>query len=145
MAKMQDEMNQCAHAANPILATHPSVVENPVPPPNTTSMHILVGAPGGVPLTVLNLPIIEIEDQQDTFFIPRAASMYEAFGPPTNEAKKKVKGIKEKLKGMGSTNALGLDATKLCLVHGVVIPVKFKVPDFEKYKGASDPSTHIRT
>lgn len=32
----------------------------------------------------------------------------------------------------------------MCLVLGVVIPAKFKVPDFEKYKGESDPRTHIR-
>lgn len=27
---------------------------------------------------------------------------------------------------------------------GVIIPAKFKFPDFEKYKGASDPRMHIR-
>lgn len=37
---------------------------------------------------------------------------------------------------------LGLDTMEMCLVLGVVIPVKFKVP--KKYKGNSDPRTHIR-
>ncbi|XP_050908581.1 uncharacterized protein LOC127122258 [Lathyrus oleraceus] len=45
---------------------------------------------------------------------------------------------------MESTDALGLDTAEMCLVPGVVIPSKFKVPDFEKYKGNSDPMTHIR-
>ncbi|XP_050909396.1 uncharacterized protein LOC127123192 [Lathyrus oleraceus] len=45
---------------------------------------------------------------------------------------------------MESTDALGLDAVEMCLVPGVVIPAKFKVPDFEKYKGSNDPRTHIR-
>lgn len=33
----------------------------------------------------------------------------------------------------------------MCLVPGVRIPAKFKVPNFEKYKRASDPRTHIRS
>lgn len=70
--------------------------------------------------------------------------MYETFGPPTNEVEKKVKAIEEKLKAMESTYTLGLDAAEMCLVLGVVIPTKFKVPNFEKYKGASDPRTHIQ-
>ena len=70
--------------------------------------------------------------------------MYDTFGPPTNEVEKKVKAIENKLKEMESTGALGLDAAEMCLVSGMVIPTKFKVPDFEKYKRASDPRTHIR-
>lgn len=57
---------------------------------------------------------------------------------------KKVKAIEEKLRAMESTDVLGLDAAKMCLVPGVVIPAKFKVLDFENYKGASDTRTHIR-
>lgn len=45
---------------------------------------------------------------------------------------------------MESINILVLDAAEICLVPGVVILAKFKVPDFEKYKGASDLRTHIR-
>lgn len=70
--------------------------------------------------------------------------MYDAFGPSTNEVETKIKGIEDKLKAMGSTNTLGFDAAEMCLVPGVVIPAKFKVPDFEKYKGASEPRNDIR-
>lgn len=45
---------------------------------------------------------------------------------------------------MEGSNAIGLDAAEMCLVPGIVIPAKFKVLNFEKYKGASDPRTHIR-
>lgn len=48
------------------------------------------------------------------------------------------------MKVIEGSNDIGLDAAKMCLVPGVVIPAKFKVPDFEKYKGASDPRMHIR-
>lgn len=69
--------------------------------------------------------------------------MYKAFVPPTNEVEKKVKAIEEKLTEMESTDTLGLDDVEMCLISSVVTPSKFKVPDFEKYKGASDPRTHI--
>lgn len=70
--------------------------------------------------------------------------MYGVFNPPTNKVEKKVKAIEEKLRAMEGSDAIGLDAIEMCLVPKVVIPGKFKVPDFEKYKGASDPRTHIR-
>jgi len=34
-------------------------------------------------------------------------------------------------------------ATELCLVLDVVIPSKFKVPEFDKYKGTSCPKSHL--
>lgn len=70
--------------------------------------------------------------------------MYNIFGPRANEVEKKVHAIEEKLKVMEGFNAICLDVAKMCLVPGIVIPAKFKVPDFERYKGASDPRTHIR-
>ena len=37
----------------------------------------------------------------------------------------------------------GINAHDLCLVHNLKIPHKFKVPDFEKYKGNSCPLSHL--
>lgn len=71
--------------------------------------------------------------------------MYDDFGPPTTEVEKKVRAIEEKRKAMKGSNNIGLDDAKMCLVPGVSIPAKFKVPDFEKYKGANGPKTHIRS
>lgn len=119
------------------------MVETLIPPPQVDPP-VHIGAPGGVPTVNIHPIVIEIDDQHDAFFSPRATSQYDAFGPLTDEVEKKVKAIKEKLKSIESTDALGLDAAEMCLVPGVVIPTKFKVPDFEKYKGACDPRTHIR-
>lgn len=44
---------------------------------------------------------------------------------------------------MEGSNAIGLDVDEIYLVSGIVIPSKFKIPKFEKYKGASDPRMHI--
>jgi len=42
------------------------------------------------------------------------------------------------------TNAYGTtDATELRLVEGLVIPPKFKIPEFEKYNGAKCPHEHV--
>ena len=71
--------------------------------------------------------------------------MYDAFNPSVNEVGKKSKAIEEKLKALEGSNDLGLDAAEMCLVPGIIIPTKFKVLDFEKYKGASDIRTHIRS
>lgn len=121
-------MNQHANAVNPPI---PLVVKTTISPPHVDPP-VHIGAPGGVPLVNLHPPVVEIDDQHDAFFSPTAASQYNAFGPATNEVEKKVRAIEEKLKVMDNTDALGLDVAEMCLVLGVVIPTKFKVPDFEK-------------
>ena len=37
-----------------------------------------------------------------------------------------------------------IDMAKLCLVPDVVIPPKFKLPDFDKYKGTTCPKDHLK-
>ena len=36
------------------------------------------------------------------------------------------------------------DMAELCLVHDVIIPPKFKVPNFDKYKGITCPKNHMK-
>jgi len=36
------------------------------------------------------------------------------------------------------------DMAELCLVPDLVIPLKFKVPDFDKYKGTTCPKNHLK-
>ncbi|XP_050875022.1 uncharacterized protein LOC127078624 [Lathyrus oleraceus] len=140
MAKMQEEMNQRASTTNP---PTPQTVENPTPVPQVDPP-ININAPGGVPNDNPRPHALETDDQLDAFFSPRDASQDDAFSSATNKVERKVKAIEEKLKAMGSTDIFGLDAAEMCLVPRVIIPAKFKVSDFEKYKGNSDPRTHIR-
>ena len=37
-----------------------------------------------------------------------------------------------------------VDIEELCLVPNMVIPPKFKVPDFDKYKGTNCPKNHLK-
>jgi len=60
------------------------------------------------------------------------------------ESQRVLSQIEERLKAMEGTHAYGItDAYELSLVDGLVIPPKFKVPEFEKYKGTTCPKDHI--
>ena len=44
----------------------------------------------------------------------------------------------------GGGNYAFANMVKLCLVPDMVIPPKFKVPDFDKYKGTTCPKNHLK-
>jgi len=51
--------------------------------------------------------------------------------------------LRKELKTLRGKDLFGKSAADLCLVPNVKIPVKFKVPDFEKYKGNTCPLSHL--
>ncbi|XP_058755289.1 uncharacterized protein LOC131628466 [Vicia villosa] len=68
----------------------------------------------------------------------------EAFRFPIIETEKRFHLLEKKLKAIEGRDSVDLDADGLCLVPGVKIPVKFRVPNFEKYKGTTCPLTHVK-
>jgi len=61
-----------------------------------------------------------------------------------NMTKRKLEILEERLRMIeGASSCEFGDAAVLCLVPDVVIPSKFKVPDFEKYKGVTCPKSHL--
>jgi len=53
--------------------------------------------------------------------------------------------IEERLRAMeGSEDYPFVDMAKLCLVPDIIIPLKFKVPDFDKCKGTTCPKNHLK-
>ncbi|KAK2449436.1 hypothetical protein QL285_008633 [Trifolium repens] len=62
--------------------------------------------------------------------------------PQLEEAKIKFKAIEDRLKTMEGVND-SLDFSSMCLVPDLVLPPKFKVPEFEKYMGLSCPKNHL--
>lgn len=61
-----------------------------------------------------------------------------------------IKGIKEnyqilekRLRAMEVDQVFGAAAREICLVYGLVIPTKFKTPDFDRYEGHSFPKSHL--
>ncbi|XP_050896561.1 uncharacterized protein LOC127103338 [Lathyrus oleraceus] len=61
-----------------------------------------------------------------------------------------IKGIKEnfqilekRLRVMEGDQVFGVAAREMCLVSSLVIPTKFKTPDFDKYEGRTCPKSHL--
>jgi len=60
------------------------------------------------------------------------------------EAKNRLEFLEERLRAIEAGGNFGYEnAASLCLVPNIVIPAKFEVPKFEKYKGASCPRNHL--
>jgi hypothetical protein len=51
--------------------------------------------------------------------------------------------LEKRLKAIEGQDTIEQSALDMCLVLGLVIPPKFKVPEFEKYKGDSCPKHHL--
>ena len=60
------------------------------------------------------------------------------------EDAKRYRILEERLSAMEGQDTHDFDVSALCLVEDVVFPLKFKMPDFEKYKGSSCPKTHLK-
>ncbi|XP_022725015.1 uncharacterized protein LOC111281556 [Durio zibethinus] len=61
-----------------------------------------------------------------------------------SKAKQKINLLEKRLQAVEGIGSYGLvDAARLCLILDVVIPQKFKVPEFKKYDGTKCPKTHI--
>ncbi|XP_050897702.1 uncharacterized protein LOC127104563 [Lathyrus oleraceus] len=82
------------------------------------------------------------EDPYDAFFMPQPAKP--AIGDLPDLAVERLHALEEKFKSLEDHTTPGLDTVDMCLVTGLVIPQKFKVPDFDNYKGISCPRTHLR-
>ena len=59
--------------------------------------------------------------------------------------KERIEHMEERLRTIeGGGNYAFIDMVELCLVPDVVIPLKFKVLDFDKYKGTTCPKNHMK-
>jgi len=61
------------------------------------------------------------------------------------EEKGKLDHIEERFRDIeGGGDHAFANMTELCLVLDVIIPLKFKVPDLNKYKGIACPKNHLK-
>jgi hypothetical protein len=60
-----------------------------------------------------------------------------------NDLQQKYDEIQRDVRALHGKKMFGKTAYGLCLVSDVQVPHKFKVPDFEKYKGNSCPEEHL--
>jgi len=93
---------------------------------------------GGVPLpNTLGGPQYRPQSQPLNFAVGRV--------PLAMVEKEKLDDIEERLRVIvGGGNYAFADMAELCLVPDVVIPPKFKVSDFNKYKGTTCPKNHLK-
>ncbi|XP_050916247.1 uncharacterized protein LOC127131363 [Lathyrus oleraceus] len=60
-----------------------------------------------------------------------------------DEMRDQFSDLRKEMKALRGKDLFGKHASELCLVPNVKIPMKFKVLDFEKYKGNSCPLNHL--
>ncbi|KAK2374332.1 hypothetical protein QL285_075304 [Trifolium repens] len=60
-----------------------------------------------------------------------------------NDLQDKYNEMQREMRALYGKELFGQNAHELCLVLNVVIPYKFKVPDFEKYNGSTCPRAHL--
>ncbi|KAE8701687.1 RNA-directed DNA polymerase (Reverse transcriptase), Ribonuclease H [Hibiscus syriacus] len=60
------------------------------------------------------------------------------------ELTRQIRSLEERIKSVEITESFyGFDASELSLVPDLILPIKFKVPEFERYDGTTCPSSHI--
>ncbi|CAL5205186.1 unnamed protein product [Lathyrus oleraceus] len=63
--------------------------------------------------------------------------------PQDDEIAKRCCVLEKRLKAIKGQDTLELNALDMCLVPDLVIPAKFKAPEFEKYEGDGCPKHHL--
>ncbi|KAI5408703.1 hypothetical protein KIW84_054513 [Lathyrus oleraceus] len=91
--------------------------------------------PVSSPIMFMPPPIVHtLPRVEDTIYHSESSE-----GPNVFEKMDKMKDqfleLHKELKTLRGTNMFGKSAAELCLVPNIKIPMKFEVPDFEKYKG----------
>ncbi|OMO61424.1 Retrotransposon gag protein [Corchorus capsularis] len=93
----------------------------------------------------------------DTSFIsdPNTMAIKPTESPVTEKSKKDTSEdskhlfnvLEERIKGLEGPYGYYdvMDASELSLVSGLVVPEKFKVPEFEKFDGTKNPQNHLRS
>ena len=131
---------ETTQSSNPVQDT-----DNSIYPPGFTSCHMNVLQSQTTqhyvamnPLFVVPPPIPDIEQLE-------ARAKIQDMGQNENTpAKQKLDVFEERLRAIEGTDVYGnIDVTQLCLVPDLIIPTKFKVPEFDKYDGSSCPKSHL--
>jgi len=78
--------------------------------------------------------------------LPVGGAYHAVEGEHRARENEKLSALEERLRAIEGLNMYGsVDVSSLRLVPDVVVPPKFKVPDFNKYTGNSDPRIHLAT
>lgn len=59
------------------------------------------------------------------------------------QSEEKLQLLEKRLRAIEGTDCYNFNVNDLCLVPNVMIPPKFKIPEFDKYKGDTCPKNHL--
>src|SRR4051812_27348744 len=86
---------------------------------------------------------LQYGDTNDTDQVPQPKLTSADSGENSKESGQ-IKALEERMKAMEGYDVFDVDTYEMSLVPDLTIPHKFKIPDFEKYKGLSCPRSHLR-
>ncbi|GAU16666.1 hypothetical protein TSUD_326160 [Trifolium subterraneum] len=165
MTTMQTEIEKLTSMVASLMATQnqtpapvPQSSNTLVPPPISSAplsapqFVMPEGYPWGMPVGFLGeesrpvvtanvtAPLVHtIQQNQMSIFHAESVGGYDR----VNDVHIKYDEIQREMRALRGKDLFGQDAHELCLVPDVVVPHKFKVPDFEKYKGSTCPKAHL--
>jgi hypothetical protein len=143
LAKKEDNIQQTAVIENIMLATvngltEPQLVPTPVNNSIVQERHIVRdGGSSYHDVVEYHSFSLSALDSHGTNLVVNAEQ------PRGEEIAKRCCVLEKRLKAIEGQDTLELNALDMCLVPGLVMPAKFKAPEFEKYKGDGCPKHHL--
>ncbi|XP_050875847.1 uncharacterized protein LOC127079503 [Lathyrus oleraceus] len=114
---------------HPQVQAQPTSSPVPVVPPSVVNS---VPIPAPIPQVRIDKIIYHSEASENPDVYDKLDEMRDQFSD-----------LRKEMKALRGKDLFGKSAFELCLVPNVKILMKFKVPDFEKYKGNSCPLSHL--
>ncbi|CAL5203271.1 unnamed protein product [Lathyrus oleraceus] len=141
LEKREDNIQQTAVVENVIPApvngpTQPQLVRTPVDNSIVQERHVVQDSSRHDAVEYHSFAF-SVPDSHGTSLVVNAEQ------PQDDEIAKRCCVLEKRLKAIEGQDTLELDALDMCLVPGLVIPAKFKAPEFEKYKGDGCPKHHL--
>ncbi|KAI5431077.1 hypothetical protein KIW84_035295 [Lathyrus oleraceus] len=152
--ELKDEISRLTALMKFVIAAHNQPYPPPATPPpqrtviseiTSTFVHVATASQStpAIPVLSASSPIVHTLPRVEEIIYH--SEPYE--GPDVYEKMDEMKDqflkLHKELKTLRGKDLFGKSVAELCLVPNVKIPVKFKVPDFEKYKGNTCPLSHL--
>ncbi|XP_050909121.1 uncharacterized protein LOC127122889 [Lathyrus oleraceus] len=158
-ARMDTQPTIVSEIVNPVINPQPTVTTSAtwppfclprgfVPPPQGQSTQYTVPLttevnqviPTFAPTVVHTRVQPYFDDDQQVYNMP---DMSEEGNERHEKLRENVENVEKRLREMEGDQVFGVGAREMCLVYGLVIPAKFKTPNFDRYEGATCPKSHV--
>src|SRR3954466_13888489 len=144
--KGHDPHKTNAHASKRVTTTHEegeASREGFIPTAQKEGTSRTVRIPVNNPLRDEDYLDLQYGDTNDTDQVPQPKLTSADSGENSKESGQ-IKALEERMKAMEGYDIFDVDTYEMSLVPDLTIPHKFKILDFEKYKGLSCPRSHLR-